>query len=243
MSADLLNLAPGTFLGVEDDILARYNVSRPTLRQAARILECQCLLKVKAGAFGGYYVSRPSADELIKTTVAYLQSRGFTFAANVATSLWVDAGMIRSAARSSDEAAREALQVERDLYASLDFTTLTARAFRDAEVRLNAALTRLAGNPALELFSATLYEFGSKAPENQFFEGRGDRISIASSIRIRMIDAILAGDADIAEVINIRRDEAFKKWLAEDLARAPPAPKAGRRKLSRPAAPGRSMAQ
>ena len=56
MREDLLEAAPGAFLGLEEEVLRRYDVSRPTLRQAARVLEYEQLLDVKPGkSVRGYF--------------------------------------------------------------------------------------------------------------------------------------------------------------------------------------------
>lgn len=49
-------LAPGTRLPPERDLAARFNVSRPTLREAIHVLEALDLLEVRPG--GGTYVSK-----------------------------------------------------------------------------------------------------------------------------------------------------------------------------------------
>jgi DNA-binding FadR family transcriptional regulator len=53
-------LVPGDRLPPESALVAQYGVSRPTLREALRLLEAQELLEVRRGAHGGAVVRRPS---------------------------------------------------------------------------------------------------------------------------------------------------------------------------------------
>jgi DNA-binding FadR family transcriptional regulator len=54
----------GEVLPRMDDLLQRYPVSKPTLREAARILEAEGLLTVRRGRSGGSVVHRPTATNL-----------------------------------------------------------------------------------------------------------------------------------------------------------------------------------
>lgn len=49
--------AEGQLLGSEEDLTAMLGVSRPTVRQVARLLEREGLLKVRRGVNGGYFAS------------------------------------------------------------------------------------------------------------------------------------------------------------------------------------------
>ena len=50
---EILELGDGDWLGSEDGVLERLRISRPTLRQAARVLEAEELLVVKRASTGG----------------------------------------------------------------------------------------------------------------------------------------------------------------------------------------------
>jgi GntR family transcriptional repressor for pyruvate dehydrogenase complex len=97
------------FLGSEEELLERLGVSRPTLRQAARILESEDLLTVRRGWNGGFYTRRPDATAVARISGLYLRSQETTFGDVWGTLSLVGAEAARLAAASDDLAARRDL--------------------------------------------------------------------------------------------------------------------------------------
>lgn len=84
--------AEGEFLGNEDALERELAVSKPTMRQAARMVEREGLLRVRRGNAGGYFVARPDADFIEATVASYLEGlharpQDLT---RVASALWVE---------------------------------------------------------------------------------------------------------------------------------------------------------
>jgi GntR family transcriptional repressor for pyruvate dehydrogenase complex len=73
-------LPAGTALPAEAELVARYGVSRPTLREAFRVLESELLVTVRRGVKGGAVVQTPSLDVAARSAQALLQYRGATLA-------------------------------------------------------------------------------------------------------------------------------------------------------------------
>lgn len=69
---------PGTMLGTESDLCARYNVGTNTLKQAARVLEAANLAISRRGNGGGLWVRGHSVTGVAKTIATYLQFSGAT---------------------------------------------------------------------------------------------------------------------------------------------------------------------
>jgi len=65
----------GTFLPKQDELLEEFRVSRPSLREALRILEAEGLLAVQRGTIGGSLVRIPTAETVAYTIGLSLQSR------------------------------------------------------------------------------------------------------------------------------------------------------------------------
>src|SRR6202012_6259409 len=55
-------LRPGETLPLESQLMEQYGVSRPTLREAFRILESETLISVRSGGHGGARVVAPEVS-------------------------------------------------------------------------------------------------------------------------------------------------------------------------------------
>lgn len=97
----------GALIGSEESLIADLGVSRSTLRQAARLLEREGLLRVKRGINGGYYGSRPDEKTIQMAVSAYLGTLDMKYddVTAVASVLWVE--VLRRAASLKSEAARK----------------------------------------------------------------------------------------------------------------------------------------
>jgi len=168
---ELMALESGTFFGFEDDLLVRLNVSRPTLRQAARVLEHDQLLSVRRGPHGGYYVTRPDVQSVINAATLYLYERGTRLRDLVAAARGCVATLVRCAAESHDEGARAELRQLLEVYASTDFAKLPHIEFLRAESAIVALLGRMAHNAPLELVIQILYGCGSWRHDGQDLRG------------------------------------------------------------------------
>jgi DNA-binding FadR family transcriptional regulator len=70
----------GASLVSESEMMVHFGVSRPTLREAIRILESEGLISVARGARGGTIVRRPRTDVATLYVSLLLQTRGTTLA-------------------------------------------------------------------------------------------------------------------------------------------------------------------
>jgi GntR family transcriptional regulator, transcriptional repressor for pyruvate dehydrogenase complex len=103
----------GALIGGEDSLVAELGASRSTLRQAARLLERQGLLRVKRGINGGYYGSRPDEKTIQNAVSAYLDTLDLKYedVTAVASVLWVE--VLRRAATANKAAARRLAEFHR----------------------------------------------------------------------------------------------------------------------------------
>lgn len=70
------DLQEGDTLPPEADLMQQYNVSRPTLREALRILESESLIVIRRGGIGGAMVKRPMLNATARHFGMILQDRG-----------------------------------------------------------------------------------------------------------------------------------------------------------------------
>jgi DNA-binding FadR family transcriptional regulator len=71
-------LAPGHALPPEAEMMAQYGVSRPSLREALRLLESERLIVVRRGKGGGAIIRAPDLDQAARQLGFVLQDRGVT---------------------------------------------------------------------------------------------------------------------------------------------------------------------
>src|ERR1700748_131872 len=67
---------PDVFLGSEEQLIAALGVSRPTFRQAAKLLRHENLLTIKRGMGGGFFTRSPSADAVSRMAAIFLDAQG-----------------------------------------------------------------------------------------------------------------------------------------------------------------------
>jgi DNA-binding FadR family transcriptional regulator len=73
-------LAEGASLPSETALMEQFGVSRPTLREAFRILESEQIIRIRRGAHGGAFVLVPDAAAAGRYAGTLLQYRGTTLA-------------------------------------------------------------------------------------------------------------------------------------------------------------------
>jgi DNA-binding FadR family transcriptional regulator len=72
------DLRPGETLPAESQLMEQFGVSRPTLREAFRILESETLISVRRGSRGGARVVAPDASVAARYVGLLLQMQGAT---------------------------------------------------------------------------------------------------------------------------------------------------------------------
>jgi GntR family transcriptional regulator, transcriptional repressor for pyruvate dehydrogenase complex len=156
---EILRRESEDFLGSEDELIDRLGVSRPTLRQAARILEAEELLVVKRGWNGGFFARRPEASAVTRIAGLYLRSERTTFGDVWHTLALVGAEAARLAAANPDAEARRAL-VTMVREAEPDGSSGTAASQRFARLRVDflRKVVALVPSPSLQLVVAILSE-------------------------------------------------------------------------------------
>lgn len=203
-----LNTDEGEFLGAEDDLLDRLGVSRPTLRQAAKIVESDRLVSVRRGVKGGFYATRPDAADAIRTLVRYLRMRGGTLGDILVVSRLVSEEAAARACHCEDQVMRQRLK---DFLSSVDEND-SPSAMIKAESALGEIISKMSGNPAIELVMAIGFTFGREEREVGLYRAPEHR-EMARGMHRQLCMAILDRDEEIARLIMRRRSATMMKWL------------------------------
>jgi DNA-binding FadR family transcriptional regulator len=103
-------LQEGDALPPESALMERFGVSRPTLREAFRVLESEALISVRRGARGGARVHTPNGDVAARYAGLVLQFRGATLTDVYEARKAIEMPAVRSLARRHPEAAMKRLE-------------------------------------------------------------------------------------------------------------------------------------
>jgi DNA-binding FadR family transcriptional regulator len=105
-------LKEGDFLQPEAQLMERFTTSRPTLREAFRILENERLISVTRGSRTGAQVHRPSVDNVARYAGFALQADGATLGDLYQVRLAIEPFAARLAAENSTKATVDKLRRE-----------------------------------------------------------------------------------------------------------------------------------
>lgn len=185
-------LAPGTLLGSEPELLARYGVSRAVLREAVRLLEHHDVARTRRGANGGLIVSKPRSDSVTRAMTTYLRFHDVRPGDILETRNALELTGVQLAADRIDEGGVE--RVRAFLSAHDELPDLDQRRYcHDFHV----LLAELSGNPALALFVASLTDLANRLSPVRAL-GPGEGAGLAHRSHQRIAEAVVAGDGALA---------------------------------------------
>lgn len=193
-------LDEGDLLGTEGDLLERFDVSRPSLREALRILEADGLISVMRGALGGVVVHRPDQRMTARAAALVLQSRSVSLADVFDASAVIEPAAARMVATSRGH--QRAASRLREIIVEQKRTLNDPLAATNAMIRFHSELVYLAGNQTLILMTETLNEVIARAIVDARIRLR-DQPATALRRQIRshevLVDLIAGGDGDGAQ--------------------------------------------
>jgi GntR family transcriptional regulator, transcriptional repressor for pyruvate dehydrogenase complex len=221
LRADAEKHRDGELIGSEEELLARYGVSRPTLRQAAALVAQEQLVKVRRGVAGGYFATKPTVSAVSHMAAIYLQTRATTWEEMLHGVELIRTDMVRLAASVTDQALKEPLARFQEEDEAAQAAGYSYRQFLRAEREYARLLGELCGNNVLNLFLQILLELVALLhPNRDALIREPARVDNVVKRRARIIRAILDGDAEIAMLEAERGIRQVGVWTAEDQARA-----------------------
>lgn len=230
LRAESLQCAEGELIGSEDELLARHGVSRPTLRQAAALVAQEQLLQVRRGVGGGYIARRPTGRAVAHMAAIFLTTRETSLDEISRSMAPIRAELARLAATNIDDASRAAFRNFLKQEGDAPGDGGGFRAFARSEREFGQLLGAASHNNVLALFLDILFDLAANIPpEHDIFLGHPDRVQAYRERRTRLIEAILDGDPNVAELLAHRTSDLNRQWLAEsaDLAEVAKSSSAG----------------
>lgn len=204
-------ITEGTMLPPESELMERFGVSRPTLREAFRVLESESLIEVQRGVRGGARVTRPQRHTLARYAGLILEYEGVTLKDVYDARVTLETPMVVQLAKDRNPAVIAELEqiVERAAHLEPGGEAV------DQLTDFHAAIARLSGNKTLQIVSDMLHHIVEKANRSlQPTKGvRAEQAVSRSAKTHRMVlDMIKAGDAEQAGELwrkHLQKAEAF----------------------------------
>ena len=190
--------AEGDRLGREPELVERFGVSRPSLREALRILEAEGLISVVRGVQGGVVVHEPDHRLAARTAALVLQARNVSLADVHRARALLEPTVVRVVA--SSRARRAAAAALRRLCDDQTDLVQDPDGFARANLRFHERLVALAGNLTLTIVAEMLNEIVSRAAVGKV-AARSSLATRRRGIRSqeRLVSLIAAGKAAEAE--------------------------------------------
>jgi DNA-binding FadR family transcriptional regulator len=190
-------LEAGDSLPAESELMARFGVSRPTLREAFRILEHEALITVHRGARGGARVHVPDSDVAARHAGLVLQYRGTTLADVLEARAIVEAPAAGILASRRDRATA-AKKLERSLADQREDLSSPWRG-----PQFHALVVELTGNQTLLLLT-TMLEYIQEGAARSVLERQSPDARQARrgfEAHEKLIELVRAGNAAEAEAM------------------------------------------
>ncbi|MCU1415627.1 MAG: FadR family transcriptional regulator [Microbacteriaceae bacterium] len=191
-------LKPGDSLFTESALMETYEVSRPTLREALRLLEAQNLLTVRRGSHKGPVVSLPDISVAAQTVAIQLQLRDATLGDVYQFRAFFEPHAVRLAAERATPADVVELQGLID-DAALKLGNPTA--FAIASWRIHLSLINLSGNATMGVIAETLQRISEQhsARSMEVAADREVQQERALKAHRRVVELLAANDGPGAE--------------------------------------------
>lgn len=192
----------------EVTLMEDFNISRPTLREAFRILESEGLITVRRGSRGGARVQIPETSIAARYAGLVLQNRGATIADVLEARVIIESPAAGIVARRRDH-----VSCSRKLRAWLDETAavLDTPAYTRRFHEFNRLLVAMTENETLILVTAMLENISDAASASYVRVAHADDVKLAHKAhrtRTVLADLIETGDGDAAE-------ELWRKHLTD----------------------------
>jgi DNA-binding FadR family transcriptional regulator len=209
-------LEPGEPLPTESVLMQRFGVSRPTLREAFRILESESIIKVLRGAHGGARVMAPDGSVAARYTGLLLQYKGVQLADvyRARTAIEVSAvGELAAAPAKTIDTLHDLVERGGEL---LD----DAFGFARHDTAVHQAVVDLAGNETLSVLASMLlhimdaHNLHFMSVHGAEHERQADRLAFRA--HRKLVTLLRSGDAAAAQAFWRRHLNNVEKYMVGD---------------------------
>lgn len=198
-------MAPGDTLPSESELMKQVGVSRPTLREAMRVLESEGLLQLGRGARSGAAILAPSIERAARYGALYLTTQGTTLG---------DIHQVRTilepplAAQHAEGSKKQVIRSLQECVTEQE-AALAERDYTRAVTAVNefhGQLVRYSPNSALKLFAGMLQDIAAQIYPLLVLRGTRNeqqliyrRTQEASESHAKLVKLIVAGKTNESE--------------------------------------------
>lgn len=214
-------LTDGDFLPNEAELMAHFGVSRPTLREAVRVLESERLVEVRRGSRTGARVRVPGPEIVARPAGLLLELSGAT----IADLLTAKSGIEPMAARLLAQAGpTEAFDELEQMLEALIADGWQSGRLAETTGAFHLRVVQLSGNATLSIVAGMLHEITVRHTAFVFKERRpvskADYDKLVRSYR-KLMQYLRAGDAEGAEAHWRRHLDTSRELLLAGLETVP----------------------
>ncbi|MFM0394966.1 FadR/GntR family transcriptional regulator [Paraburkholderia phytofirmans] len=200
-------LKPGDKLPLESDLLERFKVSRPTIREALRILEVEALISLGRGARTGATVLGPTVERAAEYSAMVLASGGTTMGELHEVRAILEPTMVLRVGKKKDKKLFDELE----MHVVAGHAAVEAGNFQLALTHINeyrTVLLRATENRALTFIMDMLRVLSEKSVDTLLESGEDAR----NMMRTNMIKALQAHQQLVDLLRNGQSEEAQAFW-------------------------------
>ncbi|MBX7433433.1 FadR family transcriptional regulator [Mycobacterium sp. Y57] len=210
-------LKDGDFLPNEAELMTHFGVSRPTLREAVRVLESERLVEVRRGSRTGARVRVPGPEIVARPAALLLELSGATIADVMTARSGIEPRAARLLAESGNEAAFAELET---MLEELIAAGWQSGQLAETTGEFHRRVVELSGNATLSIIAGMLHEITVRHNEFLFNERRpvskSDYDTLMRSYR-KLMQLLRAGDASGAEAHWRRHLDTARELLLTGL--------------------------
>jgi DNA-binding FadR family transcriptional regulator len=196
-------LSPQVMLPPEPALMEQFGVSRPTLREAFRVLEAESLISVRRGLRGGAQVNAPDVAVAARYAGLILQYQGASVGDVCQARAMIEPSFARllAARQEAGDLARMRAALAAELAAADDLHALAA-----ARNAFHSTLADVTGNRTLSLLSGVLEHIVERSgaahdqPDGPHTAGR-EQADPDDQAHARLVELAAGGKADEAEAL------------------------------------------
>jgi DNA-binding FadR family transcriptional regulator len=209
----------GEWLPTEPQLMAEFGVSRPTLREAFRLLEADSLVSIRRGPPGGARVTIPGPEAAASQFGLLLTLSGTTVSDVYEARMTIEPAAVRDLAERGTAADRK------QLAELLDQVRAAADAGQSVDrmiVRFHQSLVELSGNRTLATVTGMLNEIISRHIGQVFADTRESAEGVAANTRRalrayeRVVELIEKCDGEQAEKFWLRHMRAARPYVLKE---------------------------